>query len=193
MIETTYDDAPGRNLLPTGTGTVPVWRFASIRLTGPQPDQVHTLTGQGFVIPRGTPLLPAPAPANGDITSSQYAQRAGTVQVVHGRRAALEQYRQAASSAGPLIGEEAWNDLYDLRAYQDALEAVFQSERPAWWGQHLERLQHIWNYASCVLSGDCTPLEVRSGADTLPFDPSLYVATPANTARQRLGLSQRLH
>ncbi|MFB9990906.1 hypothetical protein ACFFLM_02770 [Deinococcus oregonensis] len=191
LIETTYDDAPGQNTLLTGNGNVPVWRFASLRITGPQPGQTHTLVGQGFVIPRGTQPSPVPAQANGDISLSQYLQRMGTVQVVQDRRAALEQYRRVAHSASPTLKEEAWNDFYDLRAYQDGLEAALQGQSPAWWGEHLQRLHHIWNYASCVLAGDCTT-ETAAGADTVPFDPTQFVATPANTALQRLGLSQRL-
>lgn len=192
VVETTYDDAPGRTTLSTGTGSVPVWRFASLRLTGPQPGQTSTLLGKGFVLPRGAQQLPAPAQTSGDISLSQYLQRVGTVQVVQDRRAALEQYRRVAYPASQPLKEEAWNDLYDLRAYQESLEAALEGQSPEWWGQHLERLHHIWNYASCVLAGDCTAPGMTAGADTVPFDPTMYVATPANTALQRLGLSQRL-
>jgi hypothetical protein len=192
VVETTYDDAPGRTTLSTGTGSVPVWRFASLRLTGPQPGQTSTLLGKGFVLPRGAQQLPAPAQTSGDISLSQYLQRVGTVQVVQDRRAALDQYRRVAYPASQPLKEEAWNDLYDLRAYQDGLEAALEGQSPDWWGQHLERLHHIWNYASCVLAGDCTASGMTAGADTVPFDPTMYVATPANTALQRLGLSQRL-
>ena len=190
LIEATYDDGPGRTTLTAGPVSVPIWRFASLRFTGLQPGQAQTVTGQGFVVPRGVTLSALPPDAGSDDLWTTYLNQAATAAEAQGRTGALQRYRQAAHPGSPPAGTGATDDLTDLRQFQAGVEAALQGDDHS--VALVNRVRLAWEYASCVLAGDCSPAGDPAATDWAAFDPSQFVATPANTARQRLGLSQRL-
>lgn len=113
----------------------------------------------------------------------------------------IEDYRKQQENAERPPTEEAFKDLTDLKHYRDGLDKATNPTdfegRSEWLTKHFTRVGDAWNYVNCVLSGNCPP-PGRQPTDTdeewddhESFDPTGNVATPANTSRQRIGLSRR--
>jgi hypothetical protein len=80
-------------------------------------------------------------------------------------------------------------DVTDLGHYRDGIETATQGsqgDRLDWIIRHHERTANALEYAICVLEGGCS-----DAGNSVEFNPADDVATPANTARQRLGQSAR--
>lgn len=88
-------------------------------------------------------------------------------------------------------GGQPNGDLGDFEHYEDGLEAATDPTdfegRTEWLIEHFNRVKAAWQAASDALGGDTG--EPSPGPERLRFDPTRHVATPANTSRQRLGLS----
>ena len=194
--DATYDDGPGQDQLQEGGVSVPVWRFATLRLTGPGPGQTWTVEGRGFVVPStavayGTPFrygLPqfAPFRQTGSVFGS-WLSRAESAQDLYGRILAYRGLYGRTTRPS----EQAVADFTDLDHYRDGIEAAMQGEGLSWLVDHGRRQRAALEYATCVLAGDCRAPGEDPLTETAPFDPSGLVATPGNTLMQRLGLSAR--
>jgi len=198
IIDTTYNDGDGMNQLPSGSGTVPIWRFATIHLQGPQPGQVMDVRDRGFVLPSSVlryGTVPTLAPgrtdgvtAPGNVTFNEWLARFQAARTFYDH---IADYRGLYGRAAVPPSEQAIADFTDLEHYQDGLRAALEGEGPSWLGGHLLRQRAALVYATCVLSGDCAPPGENPLPDSGTFDPTGLVAAPGNTSMQRLGLSAR--
>ncbi|WP_140909573.1 hypothetical protein [Cognatiluteimonas lumbrici] len=89
------------------------------------------------------------------------------------------------------LGGPPKGDLGDLEHYREGLESATDpgdfKGRGEWLLEHFNRVKAAWQAAADALRGNTG--EPPPDAAKRPFDPSRHVAAPANTARQRLGLS----
>lgn len=81
-------------------------------------------------------------------------------------------------------------DLGDMGHYEDGLESATDPSdfegRTSWLLEHFSRVKAAWLASSDALAGrNADP----PGPEKRRYDPSRHVATPANTSRQRVGLS----
>ena len=90
-----------------------------------------------------------------------------------------------------VLGDAPKGDLGDMQHYEDGLESATDpgdfKGRGEWIIEHLNRVKAAWLAAADALTGgngDSPP-----GPEKRRLDPSRHVAAPANTNRQRLGLS----
>lgn len=114
----------------------------------------------------------------------------------------IDEYYEQQEGAERPPSEEAIEDLVDLDHYRDGLDKATDPTdfegRSEWLTEHFRRLTDAWNYVNCVLAGNCPPPGEQpedfdeEWDDLETFDPADNVATPANTNRQRIGLSRRL-
>ncbi|MGH9822275.1 MAG: hypothetical protein ACREDR_03300 [Blastocatellia bacterium] len=106
----------------------------------------------------------------------------------------LDRYRDEWRR-GPAADNEAARDLTDLThlaAGFAALKSLAESNgQGRLYANQMSRVLAAWAYASCLVAGDCST--GGWGRDcTRVLDPSGVVATPGNTAQQRLGMSARM-
>jgi hypothetical protein len=206
--DASYDDSPGRDRLQEGGVSVPVWRFAALRLTGPGPGQTLTISGRGFVLPStavgfgqpfryvrqrttvGQPQFARLQRTNPIIDTSLGAWR-GRAEAAHGLYERVQEYRELYGRATAQPSAQAITDFTDLGHYRDGIKAAVQDEGLGWLVDHELRQRAALEYSTCVLAGDCRPPGEQPLTETAPFDPSGLVATPGNTLMQRLGLSAR--
>lgn len=211
-VDTTYDDRPGQDEVQAGNTKQKVWRFASIRLNGPQPNQSLELLNKGFVFPSNTtatkPLgwllgsgpqlrfasltTTTASEADGFNFSERY-ERAQKIKDTYDR---IQDYRDRYDRATRPPSEQSFDDFMDIGHYRDGLEAAMgdMGDKMSWLTDHFQRMHDAYAYAACELAGDvCAPPGANDPAETSTFDPSGFVAVPGNTQSQRLGLSSRLH
>ena len=188
-IETSYNDAAGSDER--------VWRFKTIRLSGPRSADALAVTDAGWLV--------ASTAASYLTTKSAVGASQGADEVAARIRDAsdkwdkLNQYREEWKRSQQPQGEQAMRDFTDLTHYDEGVEAAV-SLAPAAGGSKAEgvsdqlaRVRFAWSYLACVLSGDCVPEAPGPRANCArSFDPSDEVAAPGNTNKQRLGLSARL-
>lgn len=202
--ETTYDDAPGQDQLSTDGHTLPIWRFATLRLSGPGGTSVE-LKNRGFVIP--SDALRFGTPRRAFFEQSWFTQLSGTGDAALWRArsdrawrlyGSVSAYRSLYGRGGQPLSPAVIDDFTDLDHYRDGLTDALNGEAVAsqaggWLTAHLLRQRAALEYAVCVLSGECSPADTAPTSDSYPFDPTQFVAAPANTSMQRLGLSVRFH
>ena len=195
--ETTYDDAPGQAELAADSHVLPVWRFATVRLSGPGGETVQ-LKNRGFVVP--SDVLRFGTPRSTLFDQPWFTQLSGTGDMALWRArsdrawklyGSISAYRALYGRGTLPPAEEAINDFTDLEHYRDGLTDALGGEVTGWLTAHVLRQRSALEYAVCVLSGECKPGDTAPASDVYPFDPTQYVATPANTSMQRLGLSVR--
>jgi len=207
--DATYADGPGQDRLEEGGMSVPVWRFATLRLTGPEPGQTLTLSGRGFVVPStavgfGQPFRSGqPRPTADrlqfaalvqrtnplvDTSLGAWRSRAEAAQSLYDR---IQEYRELYGRATARPSEQAIHDFTDLGHYRDGIKAAVQDEGLGWLVDHELRQRAALEYATCVLAEDCAAPGEQPLPETASFDPTGLVATPGNTLMQRLGISAR--
>ena len=111
----------------------------------------------------------------------------------------IKKYRDLTGRGTRPPSEQDIRDLVELEHYREGMDSAINpldfEGRGDWVNEHLVRLKNAWQYVNCRLAGDCEPPDddppKRGGPRLKRFDPSESVATPANTSRQRLGLSGR--
>jgi hypothetical protein len=95
-------------------------------------------------------------------------------------------YQVASLSA---VALRQGGDLGDMKHYEDGLEAAKDpsefDDKIKWIQEHLDRVKNAWDSANRALRGDDVPPDPKPKK----FDPSKHTATPANTGKQRLGMS----
>ncbi|WP_161881053.1 hypothetical protein [Deinococcus alpinitundrae] len=199
--ETTYDDRPGQDLLiGEGGARLPVWRFATLRLSGPHPGETLELQDRGFTVPSdavrfGQPFASAPGGPQLMHAVFQFGADLATwrarAEVAKEQCDRVQEYRELYGRATARPSEQAIADFTDLGHYRDGIQGALQGEGLGWLVDHQLRQRGALEYATCVLNGDCPPPGERPLPETATFDPTGFVATPGNTLMQRLGISAR--
>ncbi len=211
-IETQYDDSIAPLTMP-GDPSLVGYAFQSIRFVRIDPTQPGAQemewvnTGWTWVEQEGTPSAASAnmwavgqglldtvwLPSQKSLMLAQagdrfsgWQQRYETAQEWRER---VEYYQaRVAERTGDRSPDDIEN-LTELGHYREGIEAATQGsqgDRLDWISRHHERTANALEYAICVLEGGC------SGAGSpVEFNPADDVATPANTARQRLGQSAR--
>ncbi|HYL99707.1 MAG TPA: hypothetical protein VEZ90_12190 [Blastocatellia bacterium] len=107
----------------------------------------------------------------------------------------LEWYRAEWRRGAGYEDTRAAGDLTDLTHFAAGLAALRSvadsSGHRALFEEQMSRLFESLAYAECLVSGDCSAGGWGSDCSRV-LDPSGVVATPGNTAQQRLGMSARL-
>jgi hypothetical protein len=106
----------------------------------------------------------------------------------------VNRYRNEWRRGGTTSDQQSAEDLTDLTHFVAALESLGRGLQTSDGSRdYLLRALAAWTAASCVVSGDCAGIVPSRGGDCAKvFDPTSVVATPGNTAKQRLGLSARV-
>jgi len=88
----------------------------------------------------------------------------------------------------------AHGDLGDMKHYEDGLKSATDPSdfkgRGQWLQEHFGRVKAAWQAAADALAGDTG--DAPPGPGKRPLNPSGHVAAPANTSKQRLGMSPAL-
>ena len=201
-IEVAFDDSPNPIVVtaPEKPG-IPIWQIASIRFIGPNEGEELIYQGLGWMLsPRfddSDGLTPSSPPSQ-DTPSYEEVERvlaaANALDLILDE---ISRYRELQGREGA-IPLELLRDVRDLRDVALGLPTGVPVGDPAsldgQLGAHLQRVSDAWNYATCAAAGDCTSNQSAVATElqlTNTFDPSNKVAAPANTSRQRLGLSPR--
>ncbi len=213
-IETTYDDSPGANVVSApGQPDIHIWRFKTIRFVGPDPSNEYIIQNRGWILASphhstGPVISPLPI-ASGMIEDNMIPEewrkaedRVEKAKKIKDLIDKIDDYYEQQERAERPPSEESIEDLTDLDHYHDGLDKATNPTdfegRSEWLTEHFRRLTDAWNYVNCVLAGDCSPPGEQptnsdeEWDDLETFDPTGHVATPANTSRQRLGLSRRM-
>ncbi len=162
VIDTRY--APGDT--PQVVDGVPAWRLSEITFRHPD-GRSHTIRNKGHVTAQA-------APPGGGAASPMLAM-------------ALQ---ASAAWMGDLPPPKG--DLGDMKHYEDGLKSATDPNdfkgRTSWLLEHFSRVKATWLASADALAGrDGDP----PGPEKRRYDPSSHVATPANTSKQRVGLSTR--
>ena len=223
-IETSYDDSPDASVISApGKPNIHIWRFKKVRFVGPEPEHDLTIENKGWILRSSQPSEIADRSTSPLRNASRYLQFAsldnriflaqGDIIPKEWKDAKdrydkakehkdlydkIDDYYEDQDRGERPPSEDAIDDITDLDHYKDGLDSATDpgdiEGRSEWLTEHFERLMDAWNYANCVLAGDCPPPGERpddSDDESDEFDPTDQVATPANTSRQRLGLSRR--
>jgi hypothetical protein len=193
-LEIVYDDDPGRNVLSTsGNPDVPIWRFKSIKLRGPEAGQEMTLDNYpGWIVKdKGLPLNKggsesfAPFYYDGDPGYGEYQGRVNS-----GKQAIkdFDQYQKERNMQQLKDKQdEYWADYHTMEGLKAATNPLDKKGQMNWIEKTLKKVQDWWNQSSDALAGG----DGTKDNNKKKFDPTNYVSAPGNTSMQRLATSNR--
>lgn len=180
--------------------TLEVFRTGTAEITRDELGRISRFDSGGYVI--DTSYQPGDTP---QVVDGRPAWRFSEVTFRHpdGRTHTIRDRGHvylAGGAGGPLsphmamlavvLGDAPKGDLGDMQHYEDGLESATDpgdfKGRGEWILEHLNRVKAAWQAAADALTGKNGD---PPGAEKRALDPSRHVATPANTNRQRLGLS----
>ncbi|MEI6512298.1 MAG: hypothetical protein WCO51_03380 [bacterium] len=191
-IELTYDDRiePGSD-----GGQVRAFAFKSIRFVPSKAEGGLDRTWEGM----GWTLVGVPQDhgrLNGQSARfDNVIARYGSIKALKDEfNDELTKAAKASGNKDPKI-KQGLVDLMDLSHVFTGLAAVIGSAQneAAWVPVHLERVLNAWQYTFMMIArGDTIPNKLKTPpVGVFEFDPSVNVAVPANTGRQRLAQSAR--
>jgi hypothetical protein len=193
-IEIVYDDDPGRDVLSTsGNPDVPIWRFKSIKLKGPEGGQEMVLDNfPGWIVKdKGLPLNKGGSETyttifyDGDPGYGEYQGRMNS-----GKQAIkdFDQYQKERNMQQLKDKQdEYWEDYHTMEGLKAATNPLDKKGQMNWIEKTLKKVQDWWNQSSDALAGG----DGTKNNNPKKFDPTNYVSAPGNTSMQRLATSNR--
>jgi hypothetical protein len=197
-IEIAYDDEPGKDVINFGDkGYYPIYRFKTIKLTSPNPDQQATLENAGWMIKdKGEQIKNFQGTVTNnsfDPIYSQYSYRLKHAKTEAGLYNDYLKDKKLHPGAGADLDFAGLFPNADFNANQHmkdglkvALDPTDKKGQMDWIDKHFGMVCEWWNQASSALAGE-------ENTDNSPkkIDISKTPAVPATNGMQRLISSQR--
>jgi hypothetical protein len=197
-IDITYDDDPEKDVINFGDkGYYPIWRYKSIKLTSPNPDEQGVLENAGWVIKdkgeqiknyRGTTTNDSYDPIY-----SQYMDRLKNAKTEANQYNDYLKDKKLHPKAGANLDFNGLFTSGDFNANQHmkdglkvALDPKNKKGQMDWIEKHLKVVKEWWNNASSALAGE---ENIDNGPKKI--DLSKTPAVPATNGMQRLIPSRR--
>jgi hypothetical protein len=191
-LEIVYDDDPGRDVISFDGKNYPIWRFKSIKLTGPNQGEELTLDNPGWVVKDKGEQLKNSGQGfkdfhlQGDPTYSEYMQR---IKDVKDDMKLMEDYisQKKSQSGQGNEGDDDWENQQIHKGLKAALDPLNKKDQESWIRQHLNMVSDWWNNSSGALAGG------EGNNNNNPSKPNIpkHPAVPATNGMQRLVPSER--
>jgi len=202
-IEIVYDDEPGRDILSTsGNPDLPIWRFKSITLYGPNGEQ-RVLDNAGWMIrDEGKPISGSTGKGLSDVTDnnlntptfSEYNSR------LNGLKTEKSNIKKVYSALKNKKSSQGENEMSELQAdgfnadshFNDGMKAALNptniKDKQKWIDKNTANTISWWQCAvNALAGGSCEGDPVKPEKIKLPKFPS----APTETSKQRILISKR--
>ena len=197
-IQIAYDDDPGKDVINFGDkGIYPIWRFKTITLTSPNPDEGAVIQNAGWALKdKGEQIKNYPGTVTNesfDPIYSQYVERLKNEKTESGLYNEYLKDKKLHPGAGADIDFDGFFPNKDFNADQHihdglkvALNPMDKKGQMGWIDKHFGMVCEWWNQASSALGGE-------ENVDNSPkkIDISKTPAVPATNGMQRLIPSRR--
>ncbi len=197
-IEITYDDEQGKDVINFGDkGYYPIWRYKTIKLTSPNPEEQITLENAGWMIKdKGEQIKNYKGTVENnsfDPIYSQYMDRLKNAKTEAGLYNDYLKDKKKHPGAGAELNFSGLFPKKDFNANQHmkdglkvALDPLNKKGQMNWVEKHLKMVTEWWNQSSSSLAG-----EESSDNNPKKVNISKTPAVPATNGMQRLIPSMR--
>jgi hypothetical protein len=187
--EVTYQDEPGSDVLFVDGKYYPIYRFKSVKYTGPNEGEEYTMENTGWMIRGDGKELKGVTEYKNypqDPTSSEYKARLSSAESFFKQ---IKKYRKNPNNPGS--GANIGDGFDADKHFNDGMEAIKNPEdfkkKGEWINKNLNHTTDWWNCASNKLAGG------SCDDDDQPKNPNPQkkAGAPGNTAGQRIAPSLR--
>ncbi|MCB0726515.1 MAG: hypothetical protein KDD00_03580 [Ignavibacteriae bacterium] len=203
-VEVVYDDEPGRDILSTsGNPDLPIWRFKSIILNGPDGEQ-RVLENAGWMIRGdGKPITGSTGKGvsvetDNNINTPTYAEYNARINNIKSEETNIKKvYSALKKKKKSSQGESGQSDIQDgsFNAdshFKDGMKAALDpgniKDKQKWIDKNTSKTMEWWQCAiNALAGGSCDGDPEKPEKIKLPKFPS----APTETSKQRILISKR--
>jgi hypothetical protein len=189
--EVAYEDEPGSDVLSVDGKYYPIYRFKSIKYSGPNPGEEVLVENSGWMIRGdGKELKNVPAYKNFplDPTSSQYKARLNSANDFF---KLIKKYKKDPNRPGKGSQNSVSDDFDADKHFKDGMEAASNPQdlkkKGEWINKNINHTEDWWNCSSNALAG----ASCDDNNDPKKPKPQKNAGAPGNTGGQRIAPSLR--